>query len=155
MSEQNEVPTESESTAVARPARLLLTKAHIKAARDIEFYEVHVPEWAPEGTDPEQAYVVCKTMTGKERDAFEASLIQGAGRAQRIDMNNVRGKFCSLIIVDPETRQRMFGREEIDELAARSSVALNRVYDEGMKRSKFSEQDMQELVGNSAADQPV
>jgi hypothetical protein len=82
-------------------------------------------------------------------------MIQGVGRAQRIDVQNVRAKFCSLIIVDPDTKERMFLKPDIDALAQKSSAALDRVYAAGMKLSKFSKEDIDEIVGNSDADQLV
>jgi hypothetical protein len=125
----------------------MLTKADIVAARDIQYDEVEVPEWG--------GFVTIKTMSGKERDAFEASMIQGVGKAQRIDMQNVRAKFCSLIIVDPDTKERMFLKPEIDQLAAKSAPALERVYNRGMELSRFTKEDIEELVKNSDSDQPV
>lgn len=142
-------------TAVAAPKRRLLGKKDILAAKDILFEEVHVPEWASGDMNPDDCFVVIKTLNGKERDAFEASMIQGIGRAQRIDVQNVRAKFCSLIIVDPDTHERMFLKPDIETLALKSSAALDRVYAAGMKLSKFSKEDIDEIVGNSDADQPV
>lgn len=149
MSETLATTQDVPGTAVARPSRLLLSKQQIKDAKDIEYYEVHVPEWTPEGCDPEDTYVLCKTINGRERDAFESSMISGVGKAQRIDMQNVRAKFCSLIIVDPTTKERMFTKPEIDILATKSASALDRVYQMGMERSRFSKEDIEELVGNS------
>jgi len=146
---------EQKETGTAVVQKHLLTKANILAAKDILFEDVHVPEWASGEMDPEKCFVVIKTLNGKERDAFEASMIQGVGRAQRIDVQNVRAKFCSLIIVDPDTHERMFGKPEIDTLAQKSSAALDRVYAAGMKLSKFSKEDIDEIVGNSDADQLV
>lgn len=145
----------AESTGTAVAHRRLLTKKQILAAKDIMFEEVPVPEWAVDGVSPEETFVLIKTLNGKERDAFEASMIQGVGRAQRIDVQNVRAKFCSLIIVDPDTKERMFLKPDIDALAQKSSAALDRVYAAGMKLSKFSKEDIDEIVGNSDADQLV
>ncbi len=139
----------TESVALEKP-KSLLNKKQITDARDIEFREVEVPEWGENG---ETAWVLIKSLTGKERDAFEASLIQGVGRAQRIDMQNVRAKFCSLIMVDPVTKERMFTKAEIDVLAGKSSAALDRVYQAGMDLSKFTKEDVEELVGKSDSGQ--
>lgn len=129
------------STAVTKS----LHKSDILSAQDIHFEVIDVPEWGGQ--------VTIKTLTGKERDAFEASMIQGVGRTQKIDMQNVRAKFCSLIIVDPDTRERMFLKPEIDTLAAKSAPALERVYARGMELSKFSKEDVEEMVGNSDSGQ--
>lgn len=143
---------------VAMVKKVMLKKQQIIEAKDIQYFDVNVPEWAPEGStdeEKENCFVLIKTLSGKERDAFEASMIQGVGKAQRIDMQNVRAKFCSLIIVDPDTRERMFGKPEIDLLAAKSAPALQRVYDKGMEVSRFTKEDIEELVSKSDSDQLV
>lgn len=143
MSEEQETLAAVESVALVKK----LSKKDIVAAQDIEFAEVDVPEWG--------GIVTIKTLTGRERDAFEASMIQGVGKAQRIDMQNVRAKFCSLIIVDPETHERMFLKPEIEKLAEKSAPALQRVYDKGMEMSKFNQEEIEDLMGNSDSAQPV
>jgi hypothetical protein len=133
---------------------LLLSKQDILATKDINYETVEVPEWSPDGgvTVPS---VMIKSLTSRERDAFESSMLIGTGKAQRVDMQNVRAKFCSLIIVDPVTKERMFGKDEIKLLAEKSGAALDRVYQAGMKMSDFKKEDIEELAGNSDTAQSV
>ena len=66
----------------------LLTKDEILRADDLRLERVEVPEWGGE--------VVLRTMTGTERDAFEAELVegreQGGGGVGRINYRNLRAR---------------------------------------------------------------
>lgn len=92
----------------------LLTKEAILAANDLPTERVAVPEW---GGD-----VLVRTMTGADRDAFEASLI---GKSVRMD--NVRARLVSLTLCN-EAGERMFDDAEIAALGKKSARALDRVF---------------------------
>lgn len=92
----------------------ILTKEAILAADDLPRELVNVPEW---GGD-----VFVRTMTGTDRDAFEASLIGKEGR-----MENVRARLVSLTLCN-EAGERMFGDAEIAALGKKSARALDRVF---------------------------
>lgn len=92
----------------------LLTKEAILAADDLPRKLVNVPEW---GGD-----VFVRTMTGTDRDAFEASLIGKEGR-----MENVRARLVSLTLCN-EAGERMFDDAEIAALGKKSARALDRVF---------------------------
>lgn len=140
-------------TTINESERVVLGKEQIMAVDDIKYEFVHVPEWAPEGVNPDNTFVMIKTLTARERDAFEASMVSGVGKSQRIDTNNVRAKLASLVIRDPVTKARMFGKDEIKALAEKSSAALDRVYERAMELSKFNKEDLEGTVGNSASAQ--
>lgn len=92
----------------------ILTKEAILAADDLPRELVNVPEW---GGD-----VFVRTMTGTDRDAFEASLIGKEGR-----MENVRARLVSLTLCN-EAGERMFDDAEIATLGKKSARALDRVF---------------------------
>lgn len=92
----------------------ILTKEAILAADDLPRELVNVPEW---GGD-----VFVRTMTGTDRDAFEASLIGKEGR-----MENVRARLVSLALCN-EAGERMFDDAEIAALGKKSARALDRVF---------------------------
>jgi hypothetical protein len=92
----------------------LLTKEAILAANDLPTERVAVPEW---GGD-----VLVRTMTGADRDAFEASLIGKEGR-----MENVRARLVSLTLCT-ETGERLFDDAEVAALGKKSARALDRVF---------------------------
>jgi len=128
-----------------------LSKNDILSAPDIQKCEVAVPEWG--GT------VFVKGMTGAERDKFESSLIEQRGKAQALNMANVRAKLCSLTICD-ETGKRLFGEADVQALSGKSAVALQRVFEIAQKLSGIGDADVKELTegvqenpfGGSASD---
>ena len=96
----------------------ILTKEAILAADDLPRERVTVPEW---GGD-----VFVRTMTGTERDAFEASLIgTGSGKDGRLE--NVRARLVSLALCS-ESGERLFDDAEIVALGKKSARALDRVF---------------------------
>jgi hypothetical protein len=102
----------------------LLSKEAILAADDLPREIVSVPEWGG------QVYV--RTMTGTDRDAFEASLINResgesgtSSKDQR--MHNVRARLVSLTLCS-ESGERMFQDGDIDALGRKSARALDRVF---------------------------
>lgn len=92
----------------------LLTKEAILGVDDLPREQVHVPEW---GGD-----VFVRTMTGVDRDAFEASLI---GQERR--MENVRARLVALTLCD-ENAKRLFDDQDVSALGAKSARALDRVF---------------------------
>ena len=93
---------------------VILTKDAILAADDLPKERVNVPEW---GGD-----VYVRTMTGTDRDAFEASLIGKDGR-----LENVRARLVSLTICS-ESGDRLFTDDEIAARGSKSAKALDRLF---------------------------
>ena len=118
----------------------LLDHDAILAAPDIEYEIVKVPEWGGQ--------VRVKGLTGTERDAWEASLLIGRGRAQKVDMSDIRAKLCARTIVDMEGN-RVFKDNEVNKLGQKSAAALDRVYSVATRLSKISSEDIDELAKNS------
>jgi len=122
---------------------MLLSRDEILSASDLTFEVVDVPEWG--------GAVRVRGLTATERDHFESSLIQGTGKIQKINTQNIRSKLCTLTIVDEEG-VRMFNDADIAILGQKSAAALDRVYDVASRLSKLSKDDVDELVGNSESD---
>lgn len=110
--------------------------------------EVKVPEWA----DPESGadVVLVQELRGRERDDFEASLVvdPGHGRAYK-DVRNIRAKLVSRCIVDPDTREPVFTKDDVAALGELSAAALDRVYEAAAKLSGLSDEDVEEMAKNS------
>ena len=92
----------------------LLNKEYILAANDLPLECLAIPEW---GGD-----VMVRTMTGADRDAFEASLSGKEGR-----MENVRARLVSLTLCDADG-VRLFTDAEVAALGNKSAKALDRVF---------------------------
>lgn len=122
----------------------MLTKDQILNANDLPTKVIPISEW---GID-----VIIKTMTGTERDAWEASLVKGKGKNTRIDATNVRAKLCVCVLVD-EKGNRLFSDNDAFALGRKSSAALDKVFEIAQKLNGISDEDIEELAGNSKAAQ--
>jgi hypothetical protein len=114
-----------------------LTAAEILAAEDIIEELVEVPEW--KGT------VRVRGLTGRERDAFEASLLDQRGRSSKTNLQNARTKLVVLAVRNADG-SRMFTEAQISELSAKSAVALNRVFTKARDLAGMTEEDVEELT---------
>ena len=119
----------------------LLSKTAILAANDLKSEDVEVPEWG--------GAVRVRSFTGRERDAFEASMVRGEGRDRKVDLTNMRARLVGLTVID-ETGQRLFTDEEADLLGAKSGAALDRVFAVAQKLNGLSGADVDELSKNSS-----
>lgn len=124
----------------------VLSAADILAMPDVVHEWVGVPEWGGK--------VLVKSLSGTERDSFEASLMVKRGKERELSTRNIRAKLCQLTIVDPDSENQLrpvFTEEQIDALGRKSAAALSRVYDAASRLSGLSEADVEELRGNSGA----
>jgi len=124
-----------------------LTKKQIMESKDIITQTVPVPEW---GGD-----VLIRTLTGTERDAFEALILSGGkdnskGKKKEADMTNIRARLVARSIIDDSGRL-MFNDGEVDALGRKSSKALDRVFEVSQQLSGIKEEDIEELEKNSEA----
>jgi hypothetical protein len=117
----------------------LLSKQEILLSQDLKTEDVEVAEWG--GT------VRVRTLTGKERDAFEASLTTGEGKKRKPDLTNIRAKLVAMCIVD-EGGAREFEDSEIAALGAKSAAALDRVFSVCQRLNGLSTADVEELEKN-------
>ena len=119
----------------------LLSKTAILAANDLKSEDIEVPEWG--------GAVRVRSFTGRERDAFEASMVRGDGKDRKVDLTNMRARLVGLTVID-ETGQRLFTDEEVDLLGAKSGAALDRVFAVAQKLNGLSGADVEELSKNSS-----
>lgn len=130
----------------------VLSRDTILGAEDRPQETVHVPEW---GGD-----VIVRGMTVRERDAFEASLQKPTGKAKangqrapvqatEFDWSNFRAKLAVRCIVG-EDGERIFEDGDAEQLGRKSALAVSRVFDVAQRLNGMSNQDIEELAGNSA-----
>ena len=119
----------------------LLSKTAILAAQDLQTEDVEVPEWG--------GAVRVRSFTGRERDAFESSMVRGEGRDRKVDLTNMRARLVGLTVID-DTGQRLFTDDEVDLLGAKSGAALDRVFAIAQKLNGLSGADVEELSKNSS-----
>ena len=114
-----------------------LTRADILGAQDIIEELLEVPEW--KGT------VRVRGLTGRERDAYESSLLDQRGKNTKANLMNARTKLAVLSIVD-SSGARMFTESDIAELSAKSAAGLDRVWNKARELSGMSDSDVEELT---------
>jgi len=116
----------------------MLTRDQILSADDLKRETVAVPEW---GGD-----VIVRTMTGTERDAFEASL-QG-GKGGKLNLANIRARLVSRTAVD-DAGARLFTEADIEAVGGKSAAALDRCFAVAQRLNGLSAKDVEDLGKNS------
>jgi len=111
-----------------------LTKEQIIAADDRKIVEIDCPEWG--------GIVRLRTLSGTERDAYEASLFQGEGADRKINIRNLRARLIVLCMVDSEG-VRMFDDLDAELLGGKSGVALDPLFDECQKINGLGLRDIE------------
>ncbi|HEV8639646.1 MAG TPA: hypothetical protein VGV13_00930 [Methylomirabilota bacterium] len=118
----------------------LLTRDAILAAPDLATERVQLPEWGGE--------VLVRGLTAQERDEFDLSCFEGAGRDRRANFANLRARLGARTIVD-EAGARLFTDADVAALGGKSGAALDRIYEVAQRLSGLRPRDVEELVGNS------
>jgi len=121
-----------------------LTRDDILQAVDLKYEDVPVPEWG--------GVVRVRGLTGAERDAFEAGVVERQGKQAKLNMANIRARLVALVIVDGEGK-RLFNDADVAALGRKSGVALNRVFETAQRLSGITEADMSDLEKNSVSGQ--
>lgn len=127
---------------------VILSKEAILSADDLVKELVEVPEWG--------GAVYVRALTGTERDAFEQSMVEmrtvRQGRKQEtvreMRLQNIRARLCALTICDEEGN-RLFTDADVQALGRKSASALNRVFQVAQRLSGLTDEDVEELAGNS------
>jgi len=120
-------------------AKKLLSREAILAANDLPTEDVEVPEWG--------GAVRVRTLTGAQRDAFEAEIVTTNGRKVERNTYNIRAKLVAAA-VGGEDGKLLFSRADVEALGAKSAAALDRVFDAASRLSGISDEDVQELAEN-------
>lgn len=124
---------------------MTLTKDQILEASDLKTQAVDVPEWG--------GSVLVRTMTGSDRDAFEASMIITLPDGTRQpNMTNMRAKLVALTVVD-DAANRVFDATDVDRLALKCASALERVFEAAQRINGLGVSAQDDAAKNSVAAQ--
>lgn len=119
-----------------------LTKEQILKQDDLKTELVQVPEWG--------GAVWVRTLTGTERDLFEADTIIKRDNDVCLNYDNFRAKLCVRTIVDTDGK-RLFEDKDAIVLGNKSAAALDRVFEVAQRLNGLRAQDIDELVKNSGS----
>jgi hypothetical protein len=114
----------------------LLNRDQILQANDLPFKDVDVSEW--DGT------VRVRTMTGGERDSFEASIYKGSGEKIEFDRENIRAKLLARVIVN-DKGERLFTDKDVLALSGKSAKPLNKLFDIAQELNGISKEEQEEI----------
>jgi hypothetical protein len=114
-----------------------LNRDAILGADDAEFRDVEVPEWGGQ--------VRIRSITGAQRDAFEASLREGKGKNADVNLRNMRAKLIILCAVD-EAGRKLFTTEDLRKLGSKNARPLDRLFDACTEMIGMSEKDVETYV---------
>ncbi len=88
--------------------------------------------------------VIVRGMTGSERDAFEASCIEGRGKKRDVNTKNIRARLVAFCCVD-DKGDRVFSDGDAKQLGDVRADLLDRIFSVAQRLSGMSDQDVDEL----------
>ncbi len=115
-----------------------ISRDALKAAADAPLPRetVHVPELG--GT------VTLQGMGGRQRDAWERSLVVGKGRRRDVNTDNIRARLvCQCALADDGSR--LLTDEDAEWLGKLRVDVLNRLYSAAQKLCGVTDEDVEEL----------
>lgn len=115
-----------------------LDAAGILAADDRIIKRVYIAPWG--------GNVYIRTMSGTERDTFEASLIVGEINTRE----NVRAKLLVHALCD-KSGNKLFTLEQVNALGEKSAAGLTLAYNEASALNAVSNEDVDDLAKNSGS----
>ena len=117
----------------------ILSKDMILAVNDQKIEKVPVPEWG--------GMVYVRSLSGTERDAFEASMatVGPDGKQEKLNLNNFRARLSAMAICDQDGK-RLFSDQDATALGEKNIKALLRIYMTAARLSALRNSDMLELM---------
>lgn len=116
-------------------------KSMFLAADDRPMERVETPEWADAGVPA----VWVRTMSGVERDAFEAELFAGGG--EKPSMANYRARLLVRCMAD-EQGNRLFDDDDAPAVGRKSAKVLDRLIDVARRLNGVTKADEAASVKN-------
>jgi hypothetical protein len=126
-------------------------REEILATDDVVVRDVYVPEWdrtLPDGR-VQRARVRLRSLTGKERDELESTVITRRGNRTDINLANLRARTVQRACVD-DAGTLLFTERDVVLLGMKNASAIDRLFSVAQELSGLSDRDVSDLVGNSA-----
>ncbi|WP_431888732.1 hypothetical protein [Nocardiopsis alba] len=119
---------------------MLLSRDAILSASDRIHEDLFIPEW--DGT------VRIIGMSGTDRDAWEAQMVDSKGKPATARLHNFRAKLVSKCIVD-EAGERVFTDADVKALGAKNGQVIDRIFDVARRLSGMDAAAVEDAAGNS------
>ena len=119
----------------------ILTKDQILGADDLEVEEVDVSQWWG-------GSVLVQSLTGTERDAFEADIFEGRGKNVERNFVNLRTKLLVRTIIN-ENKKLMFSEKDIVALGKKCAAPLDNIFAVAQRLSGLTPKDVEDMTKNS------
>lgn len=113
----------------------LLSADQIINADDRAHEDVAVPEWGGE--------VRVIGLSGTDRDAYEAAMVDAKGKPATQRLQNFRSKLVAKCLVD-ETGARLFTDDKVKALGAKNGAVIDRLFDTARRLSGMSQDAVDE-----------
>lgn len=126
---------------------MALSKQQIFGAVDLPKNRVDVPEWAEAGKEAD-AYVFVRTMTARERDAFEELTFHSNGKDVDTNLANFRARLVTLTAVDDDGA-RIFDDGDVQSLGDKSGKVIARLFEAANALNGFGKDEVDQLAKNS------
>jgi hypothetical protein len=107
---------------------------------DLPREKVPCPEW---GCD-----VWIRTVGAVEKDMFEEAGLVKRGKNRETNLRNIRARLVILCATD-EAGKQLFLPGDVENLGAKSSRVVTRLYDVATRLNAWSDADVEELAKNS------
>jgi hypothetical protein len=142
---------ELEALKAVAPRR---TGDEILAIEDQEREDVYIPQW--------DSIVPIRSLTGVERDKYEASLVsynrdaQGRPQVKAIELDNVRARLVSLVAMN-EKGDRLWSTQQVFALGEKNGKALDQLKEVAERLSNLTSPAIEaakEALGKGPNDEP-
>jgi len=120
---------------------MALDRSTILGASDVKIEECDVSQWWGD-------VVHIKSLSGVDRDAFEASMFEGRGKDRRENLANLRARLLVKTLVAPDGT-KLFTEKDIRALGNKNAAALDKCFAQARELSGMTVDDVEEMVKNS------
>jgi hypothetical protein len=134
------------ATVARETLPLLEDAAAVLDLADLQDELVEVPEWG--------VRLRVRSLTGTERDAFEASLLETRGRSREVNLRNMRAKLVAQSVRKADD-SRVFSDGQVEALGRKNAAALQRVFRIAQRLSGLAEDEVEELTRELGEDPSV
>jgi hypothetical protein len=143
-----------EELAALKAAAKRKSATEILALKDQDTDDVYVPQW--------DTIVTIRSLTGTERDHYEASLVsyqrdaQGRPQVKAIELDNLRARLISLVAIDAKG-ERMWTPQQVLPLGEKNASALDLLFAAAQRLSNLTPPAIEaakEALGNALSGEP-